>query len=346
MKPGRIEDVSTDLRVHLNRRQLFRLHTAISGGLAVVLLFIWVASSGANSYPWPEWPILVFAIALTIHGLFLVVFENPGRWMKRRMTTGFALHLGVSLILSAMVTAIWVFAGGGYFWPVWPILVFAIALAIHWLYVLSQRIEHLEVRRNGAVEMQQSDLSRIERDLHDGAQARLVALGMNLGMAEQKFATDPDGARLLVSEAREGVGDALKELRDLVRGIRPPVLADRGLEAAISSLVDRSPITVHVASHITSRPTEPVETAAYFVVAEALTNAAKHARASRIDVRLNRTGNTLQVEVTDDGRGGADVAGHGLSGLRRRVEALDGLLFVASPAGGPTVIRAELPCGQ
>jgi signal transduction histidine kinase len=338
--------VSTDLRVHLNRRQLLRLHAAVSGGLAVLLLLIWVISSGVSSYPWPEWPILVLTIALAIHGLFVIVFENPGRWMKRRMTTGFALHLGISLIFSAMLTGIWRFADGGYYWPVWPMLAFAIMLAIHWLYVLSRRIQHLEVRRTDAVQMQQSDLSRIERDLHDGAQARLVALGMNLGMAEQKFATDPDGARLLVSEAREGVGDALKELRDLVRGIRPPVLADRGLEAAISSLVDRSPIPVHVGSYITSRPSEPVETAAYFVVAEALTNAAKHARASRIDVRLNRTGNSLQVEVTDDGRGGADIAGHGLSGLRRRVEALDGHLFVVSPVGGPTVIRAELPCGQ
>ena len=337
--------MSTDLRLVLNRRQQLRLHASIVGGVSVVLLLVWLMATGLGGYFWPQWPMMVFAAAFAVHALFEFVYDQPRRWTKRRMTTAFALHVGVLLILSMMLVAIWLFAGAAYFWPMWPILAFAITIALHRGLVVKQRIQHLEVTRTDAVVMQQSDLSRIERDLHDGAQARLVALGMNLGMAEQKFASDPEGARLLVTEAREGVGDALKELRDLVRGIRPPVLADRGLEAAISSLADRTPLPVHIVSVVVPRPTEPVETAAYFIVSESLTNASKHAAASRVDVRLQRLGDTLQVEVEDDGRGGADVAGHGLSGLRRRVEALDGHLFVTSPVGGPTVIRAELPCG-
>jgi signal transduction histidine kinase len=334
--------VSTDLRLVLNRRQQLRLHVALSAGLALILVAVWIGSG--RGYFWPRWPMLVFVASVALHVLFAVVPKDRRRWFRGRATRGFVMHLGVSAILSLMLITIWSFTGAGYFWPGWPILAFVIFLGLHWLYALSQRIDHLEVSRTDAVDMQQSDLSRIERDLHDGAQARLVALGMNLGMAEQKFASDPDGARLLVSEARQGVGDALKELRDLVRGIRPPVLADRGLAAAITSLADRTPVPVHVVSAVEPRPSEAVETAAYFVVAESLTNAAKHARANRIDVRLQRLGSSLQVEISDDGQGGADVAGHGLSGLRRRVEALDGHLFVTSPRGGPTMIRAEIPC--
>jgi signal transduction histidine kinase len=149
-----------------------------------------------------------------------------------------------------------------------------------------------------------------------------------------------------VTEARDGVGDALRELRDLVRGIRPPVLADRGLEAAITALADRSPVRVDVTANVDPRPEDRVETAAYFVVAEALTNAAKHADATRVDVRIERLGPVLRVEVIDDGHGDADPSGSGLVGLRRRVEALRGNLTVSSPAGGPTVVRAELPCGS
>jgi signal transduction histidine kinase len=335
-------EVSNEFRLVLNRRQRLRLHVGLSAAVSLVLIVVWMGAGGG--YIWPRWPILVLAAAIALHLLFASVPNSHRRWFRGRATRGFVLHVGVSAILSMMLMAIWSFANGGYFWPRWPILAFAIIIGLHWLYALTQRIDYLEVSRTDAVEMQQSDLSRIERDLHDGAQARLVALGMNLGMAEQKFATDPDGARMLVSEARAGVGDALKELRDLVRGIRPPVLADRGLAAAITSLADRTPVPVHVVSTVEPRPSEAVETAAYFVVAESLTNAAKHARANRIDVRLQRLGSSLQVEISDDGQGGADVAGHGLSGLRRRVEALDGHLFVTSPRGGPTIIRAEIPC--
>ena len=203
--------------------------------------------------------------------------------------------------------------------------------------LLTDRIEVLETTRAGAVDVQETDLRRIERDLHDGAQARLVALGMNLGMAEQKFANDPEAARELVAEARVGIEAALKELRDLARGIHPPVLTDRGLGAAIDALVDHSALPVDVTVAPGARPAPAVETAAYFVAAEALTNATKHAHATQVTIRVGREPGRLVLEVADDGIGGADPAGGGLSGLRRRVEALDGTLTVTSPPGGPTL---------
>jgi signal transduction histidine kinase len=209
---------------------------------------------------------------------------------------------------------------------------------------LNERITALETSRAGAVDVQDSELRRIERDLHDGAQARLVALGMSLGMAEQKLASDTDAARELLAEARAGAGEALRELRDLARGIHPPVLADRGLDAAVRALGAVSPISVTVSVTLTERPKAPVESAAYFVVAEALANAGKHADATRVDVRIIGRDGALFVEVHDDGVGGADASGGGLTGLRNRVEALDGTLSVVSPPGGPTTIRAELPC--
>jgi signal transduction histidine kinase len=204
----------------------------------------------------------------------------------------------------------------------------------------------LETTRAGAVDVQETDLRRIERDLHDGAQARLVALGMNLGLAEQKLAGDPEAARGLVAEARAGVEQALRELRDLARGVHPPVLTDRGLGAAVASLAHASAVPVVVEEDVPERPPAVVETAAYFVVAEAMANAAKHAEATQITVRIVRERALLVVEVVDDGRGGADESGSGLMGLRRRVEALDGTLAVTSPSGGGTVLRAELPCAS
>jgi len=229
-----------------------------------------------------------------------------------------------------------------------------IAAAVHGVIAFSRtelrgrtRIEELETTRAGAVDAQETELRRIERDLHDGAQARLVAVGVSIGMAEEKLASDPEGARELLAEARAGAREALEELRDLARGIHPPILTDRGLDAAIRALAARTPLRVRVSVDLAKRPRPSVETAAYFVVAEALANAAKHsgATAVAIDVHLEHDG-LLVAEVRDDGAGGADPAGRGLTGLRQRVEALDGSLRVASPPGGPTTVRAELPCGS
>jgi signal transduction histidine kinase len=211
---------------------------------------------------------------------------------------------------------------------------------------LEARVEALQASRDRAVDSAEAERRRIERDLHDGAQQRLVALAMDLGMARAKLETDPAAATTLVGEAHEEAKRALAELRDLARGIHPAVLADRGLDAAISALAARSPVPVGV-EVATGRLPGPVESAAYFVVAEALTNAAKHARAAEIGVRITRHRDLLVVEVIDDGAGGADPAkGSGLRGLADRVAAVDGRLAIASPPGGPTVIRAELPCGS
>jgi signal transduction histidine kinase len=211
---------------------------------------------------------------------------------------------------------------------------------------LAERVDVLTTTRAGAVDAQAAELQRIERDLHDGAQARLVALAMSLGMAEEKLDSDPAQARELLLEARGEARTALTELRDLARGIHPPILADRGLEAAITSIAARSPLAVTIEAELPSRPPAAVEGAAYFVVAEALANATKHSDARAVLVRLVLRDRVLAVEIADDGRGGADPQGSGLLGLRRRVEALDGTLTVVSPAGGGTTLHAELPCGD
>jgi signal transduction histidine kinase len=213
--------------------------------------------------------------------------------------------------------------------------------------VLEERVEVLQATRAGAVDAAAAELERIERDLHDGAQARLVAIAMDLGLAQQKLDDDPEHARQLLAEARDGATAALVELRDLARGIRPALLAERGLAEAVRAFATRSPVPATVTADLgPERMPEPVESAAYFVVAEALANVAKHANAKRATVSLVRREDKLEVLVVDDGHGGANPDGGGLKGLRARVEALDGTLGVASPAGGPTMLRAELPCGS
>jgi signal transduction histidine kinase len=209
---------------------------------------------------------------------------------------------------------------------------------------LAARVERLTETRAGAVDVAAAELRRIERDLHDGAQARLVALAMDLGMAEERFDRDPESARELVGEAREEAKRALAELRDLARGIRPSLLTERGLGPAIAALAARSPVPARAQIDITRRPPAQVETAAWFVVSEALANTAKHSGAQRATVWVTERGNDLHVEVVDDGRGGADASGTGLHGLAQRVAALDGSLEIYSPPGGPTVVRAALPC--
>jgi signal transduction histidine kinase len=205
----------------------------------------------------------------------------------------------------------------------------------------------LTASRSRAVQAALAERRRIERDLHDGAQQRLVSLAMELGMAKEKLAEDPEAARKLVEEAHGEAKLALAEIRDLVQGIHPAVLSDRGLDAAISALAGRCPVPVEVDVELDRRPPEAAETTAYFVVAEALANVAKHSGASEAHVAVWREPEDwLVVEVTDDGKGGADPeSGTGFAGLADRLAALDGRLFVESPVGGPTRVRAELPLG-
>jgi signal transduction histidine kinase len=211
---------------------------------------------------------------------------------------------------------------------------------------MTVRLGELERSRAQAVGAGEAERRRIERDLHDGAQQRLVSLAMNLGRARARFADDPDGARAIVDQAHDEAKQALTELRNLVRGVHPPVLSDRGLDAAISGLAALSPVPVTVHASLPDRPGPSSEAIAYFVVAEALTNVAKHARANRAAVEVSRHGDVLRVVIRDDGIGGADLQGQGLAGLADRLAGVDGRLSVRSPAGGPTVIEAELPCAS
>ena len=210
---------------------------------------------------------------------------------------------------------------------------------------LERRVERLEETRAGAVSAASEQLERIERDLHDGAQARLVALAVDLGLARERFDENPEEARKLVAEAAEEAKLTLAELRDLARGLRPALLAERGLDEAVCALAARVPLATEldIDPGGADLPRE-IESAAYFVVAEALTNVAKHSGAARAEVRIARSGGLLVAEVRDDGSGAADPAGSGLDGLRRRVEALDGRLSVLTGSGAGTSVRAELPC--
>jgi len=212
---------------------------------------------------------------------------------------------------------------------------------------LEERIDTLRETQARSVDMAIADRRQIERDLHDGAQQRLLALGMELSMALEKFDTDPEAARDLVGDAHQELQRAIAELRNLARGVHPAVLTDRGLDAALSALAARSPVPVRLDVDLNARPPASVEATAYFIVAEALTNAARYANASHVDVRVRVVGDKLHVTVVDDGTGGAQLrAGSGLAGLADRASSVEGSLQIASPVGGPTVINAELPCAS
>ncbi|WP_327240368.1 sensor domain-containing protein [Streptomyces sp. NBC_01318] len=210
---------------------------------------------------------------------------------------------------------------------------------------MARRIDRLTETRHEAVDTAASELRRIERDLHDGAQARLVAMGMNLGTIEALIEKDPAQAKKLLATARESSAEALTELRDLVRGIHPPVLAERGLGDAVKALALRMPIAAEVEVELAGRAEAPVESAAYFAVSETLTNAAKHSGADRLWVDIHHADSMLRICVTDNGRGGATIGpDSGLSGIERRLGTFDGIMAVSSPAGGPTMVTMEIPC--
>jgi signal transduction histidine kinase len=325
------------------------LHVALSALAGIVLTLLW-GITGAG-YFWPAWVWLGLAIPVAIHGSLLLARRRPP---GRDRNTTFKLGLGATA--GAIVLVVWALSGAHGFWPIWPLLGISAYLGARILVTyadrlpllggrqqLAERVDVLTRTREGALSVQAAELRRIERDLHDGAQARLVALSMLLGRAEERLGDRPEAAEL-VRRARDEAGAAIAELRDLARGIAPPVLADRGLAAAVEALGRRSAIAVTVDAHIDERPIPVVETAAYFVVAEALTNAAKHGAGASARVRLAQRDERLIVEVSDDGPGGADPDGAGLTGLRHRVEALDGTLGVTSPEGLGTLVRAELPC--
>jgi signal transduction histidine kinase len=210
---------------------------------------------------------------------------------------------------------------------------------------LALRVESLARSRADAVAAADAERRRIERDLHDGAQQRLVSLAMNLGMARERFEGEAEPVRQAIAAAHEEAILALSELREFIRGLHPAVLSDRGLNAALSGLVARAPLPVRLRVDM-PRPAAPgIEAVAYFIVSEALTNVVKHARATSAEVTVTRAGDLLRIVVSDDGTGGAvGGGGSGLRGLAQRAAAVDGTLDIDSPQGGPTVITAELPC--
>jgi signal transduction histidine kinase len=216
---------------------------------------------------------------------------------------------------------------------------------IHRAQELTQRVTRLTETRSDATDTAIAELRRIERDLHDGAQARLVAVGMSLRAAEQLLATNPEAGIALVAEARETSTRALDDLRNLVRGVYPPVLADRGLADAVRALALDAPLDVDTHITLTDEPPMPVAAAVYFGVAEALTNAVRHSGADTVQIEIGYADGTLRATVIDDGQGGADqAAGTGLPGVERRLATFDGILAVSSPPGGPTIVAIEVPC--
>jgi signal transduction histidine kinase len=321
------------------------LNAGLLSGLTVTA--VW-AGAGAHHF-WPGW--VWFGLAIPAG------FDTSIRWgLRARNRRPLAVQGAVSVLLSAVSVVAWLLSGFGYFWPVWSILGLAVAFSAHILLLpllsdtreraLVERVDVLTRTRQGALDVQAAELQRVERDLHDGAQARLVSLGMSLGMADELLDSDPTEARRLLREARSTARAALTDLRDLVRGILPPVLADRGLGEAVQALALTVPIPITVTVDLPEhRLAPPLESAAYFALAEAVTNVVKHSGAASAWIRVQHRSAVLAVEVGDQGHGGADPSrGSGLRGIERRLASFDGTVRVSSPPGGPTVVAMEVPC--
>jgi signal transduction histidine kinase len=293
--------------------------------------------------------ILGFVVAVTSWAVVLALLTQPVWWKAATHSGGhidivvFSIHSWPASILAFVLGLLLIVPAAALCRGTASLIVSAARALLSPAEVV-RRVDELTASRAGAVDAQAAELRRIERDLHDGAQARLVALAMDLGLAREKLAgEDTDAAAGLVAEAHDEAKRALVELRDLARGIHPAVLTDRGLPAALPALAGRCAVPVALDVELRERLPAPIEAAAYFVVAEALTNVSKHSGASHAEVRVRRLGDRLVVEVWDDGAGGADPEGNGLAGLAGRVGAFDGRLSVDSPSGGPTLLRAELP---
>jgi signal transduction histidine kinase len=300
--------------------------------------------------PWTGGLVASVPPTLVLYGVFGACVQ-PFLW--RRFGDGnwyaFVPVVSTATMLAALLTALALTAAG--LWLAAPALTLSTRLSHRLLAAprsaeLARRVVQLTGTRSTALDIHAAELTRIERDLHDGAQARLVALGLTLDEATRLLDTDLSAARALLLDVRAASERALQDLRDLVHGIHPPVLADRGLTDAIRSLALDSHLDVEVSAGLpTGRLSAPVESAAYFAVAELLANAAKHARATEVGIVLEHDGTRLRITVTDDGAGGADPSsGTGLAGLRRRLDTFDGTLALDSPAGGPTLATLEIPC--
>lgn len=286
--------------------------------------------------------VLVALWAGALFCLLLAVFGRPGQ-------TPFGLPLWYPLVVAGLVVMALLLAAAA----IWLARLLArLDVYAARSMVQSSRAEELALRvrelsesRADVVDAADAERRRIERDLHDGAQQRLVSLAMNLGLARANLSDVDPQARRVIEHAHDEAKQALAELRELVRGLHPAVLNDRGLDAALSGIAARSPVPAHLSVDVPVRPSATVEAIAYFVVSEALSNVAKHSRASSVQIAVRREDALLHIMIRDDGVGGADPSGGtGLRGLAQRVSSVDGSLHVSSPAGGPTVITVELPC--
>lgn len=321
----------------------------VVAGSSVTIVWAVLRSHGGAAEFWPRW--VWFGLAVVLAGRVALGRAHsvpPGRrrWLAR--------HAAVFSVIAPLDVTVWLLSGGGFFWPVFPLLGFSALLAAHAWAVsrispereaqLSSRVVSLMRSRRTAVEEEAARVNRIERDLHDGAQARLVSLTVGLGLAEELVRTDPAAAAELLAESRATAGAALEDIRTVMAGIRPPVLADRGLEGALEALaVDLSvPVAVDAVGLAPLSPA--LESAVYFVVAECLANVVKHSGASSARVALCVADGVLTVEVSDDGVGGAWVGGgSGLRGAVARLEPFDGTLALTSPLGGPTTVTVRVP---
>jgi signal transduction histidine kinase len=328
-------------------RVFLRFEGFISAAVAFLTLLAWALTGGPF---WPRWVWFGLAVPLAYQGAVMWGLR------ARRGQRFLAVHASVSFVIGAMLLVIWVFAVRyRYFWPIWPIMGLAIPLAAHgWIArnrasvreeELADRVDVLTRTRKGALDIQATELQRIERDLHDGAQARLVSVAMSLGLAESLLATNPGDLPGLLIEARSTTLAALDDLRTVMRGIQPPVLADRGLEGAIRALAMDVAVPVTVTGSLPGRAPVPVESAVYFTAAECLANVIKHSGASLAWIDLRYISGVLSIVVGDDGKGGASLdGGTGLRGVAGRLESFDGTLTVVSPSGGPTTVTMEVPC--
>ncbi len=321
---------------------------------AGVVVSVWALSG--QGYFWPAWVWLGLGVFVLLEVTAGWAWSRPPGPVRRVACVWAGVGVAAVILVSTWLLT-WLLAGVHAFWPAWALFGLACLGSAYSLVALHDRvlvargrralrarIDLLTHTRSQAVDAQALELRRIERDLHDGAQARLVALTLQLGRAEMRAHDQPE-VRGLILEAQREAHHAIAELRDLARGIVPPLLADRGLVAAVESLAARYGLGISIEGDSPREASPAVESAAYFVVAEALTNAAKHSAARRTWVRLHDGGRSFEVTVGDDGCGGADADGSGLAGLRARVEALDGSLHVRSPAGRGTIVEVSFPCG-
>jgi signal transduction histidine kinase len=334
---------------------LTRSHRLLSGAVLGEVIAVEYADAGATPGPgrpfvwlrdrerWRDAGFLAFSatVGAALSWLPVVLLIDPFVFLVLSVADGGAIWL-LLILLGIPLVALW--------WYSTPTLVRARALADRRLLgtprveQLARRVEEVAASRSETMDHSAAEVRRIERDLHDGAQARIVSLGMHLGLAEELLKRDPDAAVALLRDARQSTVSALSDLRDVIRGIHPPVLADRGLVGAVEALAIDLPVPVMITVSMAGPPPPPVESAVYFAIAECLANTVKHSLAARAWVSIDHRNGVLRVECGDDGHGGADRSSSGLTGMSRRLAAFDGTMSVESPEGGPTVVVMEVPC--